>query len=459
MRELWEHQKYALSHYKDREAFGLLMPCGAGKEQPLSSKVLTADGYLTMGDMRVGTKVVDGNGYECTVTGIYPQGVKPVYKIAMSDGTHIRVGKEHLNRFIRHSRPVCHKAKDAGIYKMDLTTEELIEQFSTGRYDFWCQLPVCVFRKKELPVDPYLLGVLIGDGCLCGNKSISVTLCEQDMYSRVSDLVGLYGCTLRAHGHKRIDYRISRLDNSKKNSLVTILNELGLRCRSFEKHIPHCYLYSSVDDRLLLLQGLFDTDGYVNVRAGRHGKLCCYFEWGTTSKQLSEDFSFLARSLGCVSKVSVKRTHYMKDGVKVPCRAYYRHYIKVPNGLAICSSLKHSAKVLPRQHEPMRKVVSIEPDGTEECQCIMVDSPDHTYITDSVTVTHNTQAAARLAEAKGRPVLIIAPNALCQQWADELTNHDEATRITKKDWQVVVCTSRTKNTKKFREALDSLKEL
>lgn len=66
-----------------------------------------------------------------------------------------------------------------------------------------------------------------------------------------------------------------------------------------------------------------------------------------------------------------------------------------------------------------------------------------------------TLTATRIAEEKERPVLIIAPNALCQQWADELTNKDED-RITTKDWEVLVCTSKTKNTKKFKKALEEL---
>ena len=70
-----------------------------------------------------------------------------------------------------------------------------------------------------------------------------------------------------------------------------------------------------------------------------------------------------------------------------------------------------------------------------------------------------TATATRLAEEKEKPVLIIAPNALCQQWADELLNKDEDTRITTKDWEVVVCTSKTKKTKKFRESLDRLLEM
>lgn len=67
-----------------------------------------------------------------------------------------------------------------------------------------------------------------------------------------------------------------------------------------------------------------------------------------------------------------------------------------------------------------------------------------------------TLTASRIAEEKDKPVLIIAPNALCQQWADELTNKDEETRITTKDWDVLVCTSKTKKTRKFREGLDRL---
>ena len=70
--------------------------------------------------------------------------------------------------------------------------------------------------------------------------------------------------------------------------------------------------------------------------------------------------------------------------------------------------------------------------------------------------TGKTNTATRIAEEKEKPVLIIAPNALCQQWADELTNKDEDTRITTKDWQVVVCTSKTKKTKKFRQLLDNI---
>ena len=66
-----------------------------------------------------------------------------------------------------------------------------------------------------------------------------------------------------------------------------------------------------------------------------------------------------------------------------------------------------------------------------------------------------TLTATRIAEEKERPVLIIAPNALCKQWEEELTDKGED-RITTKDWKVLLCTSKTKNTKKFKNTLDEL---
>lgn len=74
------------------------------------------------------------------------------------------------------------------------------------------------------------------------------------------------------------------------------------------------------------------------------------------------------------------------------------------------------------------------------------------------TGTGKTLTACRIAEEKDMPVLIIAPNALCKQWADELMNKDEESRISEKDWNVLVCTSKTKNTKKFKESFEKLCE-
>lgn len=68
--------------------------------------------------------------------------------------------------------------------------------------------------------------------------------------------------------------------------------------------------------------------------------------------------------------------------------------------------------------------------------------------------TGKTLTATRIAEEKDIPVLIIAPDALCKQWYEELLNHNEK-RITTKDWEVLLCNSKTKKTKKFQAKLDN----
>lgn len=446
MRELWKHQKYAIEKYKDKPFFGLLFDMGLGKEQPLSSKVLTPDGYLPMSKIKVGITVLDGAGKPCKVTGVFPQGYKKVYKINFSDNTYIRVGEEHLNQF------ELHNGYNQG--EVTITTKELINGLAKG-LKYWCLLPTCELKcNMPLLIDPYLLGVLIGDGRLGLRRSLFVTLAEEDVKLKVERKLNAIGCEL-VHKDK-FDYYITSSAKLREQ-----LDILMLRCNSTDKHIPYEYLFSSVEDRIQLLQGLFDTDGTVQINKKRksdgHAQGGgCSFSYSTVSKHLSDDFAFLVRSLGLVDRVSEREAKYRVNGITKITGTDYRHFLKVPNGFTIASSKKHLSKITDRQLDsPMRKVISVVEDGFEECQCIMVDSPLHTYITDNVTVTHNTLTATRIAEEKDVPVLIIAPNVLCKQWEAELTDKGE-NRITTKDWNVVLCTSKTKNTKKFNKALDEL---
>lgn len=88
----------ALQRLIDDEIDILTLSCapGIGKAQPLSSKVLTPDGFKRMGDIRVGDKVISGENRVCNVIGVYPQGVKPVYEIEFDDGSKVKSTDEHL---------------------------------------------------------------------------------------------------------------------------------------------------------------------------------------------------------------------------------------------------------------------------------------------------------------------------------------------------------------------------
>ena len=419
---------------------------GTGKAQPLYSKVLTPEGFITMGDVRVGTEVITSKGNIAKVSGVYPQGSRSVYRITLSDRTHIDVSDEHLNVVYRYD---THKKLREDF---TLTTLELLELFKSSSDKLRIDIPrILNFTPSEsLPVDPYLLGALIGDDSLTkGNFGFSNK--EKDVLDRVSDLLldwdlhlvpkkgsdcdynmtyitkpNYYKlqykdivfdsvaelvnylveegypkfdpntilkmcdgtCSITLGNYPELREKIKLLEHKKPSStgLKQTLQQLGLDCKSVQKHIPHEYLLASFEDRLRLLQGLFDTDGYID-------------NWGnttlsTSSPQLSEDIAFLVRSLGCRDTITCSASGYKNpEGKFVDCHDSYTHTIKVPNDMVICCSDKHLSRYKTRMYEPMHNIVSIECIGSMECQCIMVDHEDHTYISDDFIPTHNTTTA------------------------------------------------------------------
>ena len=125
---------------------------GCGKAQPLDSRVLTTSGYKRMGDIQIGDEVFTHNGNRGRVSGIYPQGVRPVYRITLSDRTYIDVSDEHLNCVYLYNT----KKKVREDYV--LTTLDLIEKFRTSKYDLRVEIPSVDFEHKDVPVNPYEFG-------------------------------------------------------------------------------------------------------------------------------------------------------------------------------------------------------------------------------------------------------------------------------------------------------------
>lgn len=422
---------------------------GCGKAQPLDSLVLTIDGYKKMGDIEVGDEVFTHRGSVGRVSGIYPQGVRPIYRITLSDRTYIDVSDEHLNCVYRYN--TSKKQREDYV----LTTTELIEMFNESKYKLRIDVPSVDWEKRDIPVDAYLLGALIGDGCLSGG-TFGFSNSESDIVSKVDTILrDKYEYFLNPKSDSDYDYDISSLHKSKyifeynqivyhgcdslkktlvkegypafdrgtlinialndapqvfkqypelRNTITVNIDEdfnntkfkddirfMGLTCKSTEKFIPKEYLFNDRDTRLALLQGLFDTDGTISKNG--------LAEFSTSSKQLSDDFSFLVRSLGIRDTVSEKSSGYTdKDGNRVSCHISYRHFLKVPNDIVFFTSKKHKARYSKKQNEPIRNIESIERVRDQECQCIMVDHSDHTYISDYFIPTHNTSIARLVAK-------------------------------------------------------------
>lgn len=382
----------------DNRNFLLIGPAGTGKAQPLYSKILTPEGYIRMEDVRVGTKVFTHTGAVASVSAIYPQGERAIYEITLQDRTKIRVSDEHLNVVYRYNED--RKCRE----DFTLTTTELINLFETSRFKLRIDIPEVDWSESEVPIDPYLLGILIADGSLHNNFQLSNP--EEDICAKVDSKLREIGWYLK---EGKVDHDMCLLDVDHSSRSVSLfkqkLDELGMLVKSVDKHIPSQYLLNSKKVRLQLLQGLFDGDGHIQEGGT--------VEFTTCSPRLSDDFAFLVRSLGIRDTVSVAPASYRDaQGNKVECHIAYTHHLKVPNGLPFYSSTKHSNKYKDRQNAPMRNIVSIEYVGMEQCQCIMVDHPDHTYLSDDMIPTHNTTTARIMANVinggRGEPIEIDA---------------------------------------------------
>ncbi|OYY54825.1 MAG: replicative DNA helicase, partial [Polynucleobacter sp. 35-46-207] len=272
-----------------------------GKAQPLDAKVKTVDGWKLMGDLRFGDRLASVDGRHSMVTGIYPQGVKQIYKVTFSDGREAECCDEHLWR-------VMYRDWDA---PRVINTARLMEMLSCVRYKnrLWIDPVSGDFgHSNALPINPWVLGALLGDGTLAlSHGSVMFSTKSQELIERMNALAGHEMELVHANAYDwRLVSKTRIAANGQRQSVPTnyfrsALQDLGvLGCRSFDKYIPATYLEANKTSRLALFQGLMDTDGWIE-------------KWGsirfcTASKQLSEDVASLARSLGGFCSIAQKQT-------------------------------------------------------------------------------------------------------------------------------------------------------
>ena len=386
----------ALQDLLDRKIKMLVLesPPGIGKANIMSTKIVTPTGYNTFGNLKVGDLVASRDGSFVPITGIYDQGEKDTYKVTFSDGSSTICCKEHLwtvqtkEDRIKRKGDKKHKSSDGKKYRT-IELQDIMKDYETienGNIRHKYSIDYCEpvqFSKKELPLNPYVLGILIGDGGLT-NGVVNFTNTEQDIIEKVECLLPSNDCLVRLK-NESIKYEIRNKQSHKTSNTKKILISLGLINKySYEKYIPKDYLLSNVEDRIRFLQGLIDTDGYINENG-------CTVEYTTVSKQLAEDIKFLVQSLGGRITTATKQGRYKdKYGNKIECRLAYRMNISFSNNIMPCSSIKHLKKYKNKTTQYKRYITNIEYHGKEECRCIMVDHPEHLYLVDDFIVTHNT---------------------------------------------------------------------
>ena len=360
-----------------------------GKAQPLDAKILTKSGWKKMGDLKVGEKLVSIDGKPSQIKGIFPQGKKQIYQITFSDGRSTKCCDEHLWKI--HSRHFEQPKV--------LSTAKISEMLTKKRYQnrLWIDVISGEFgdADKNLPINPWLLGALIGDGKLSGTSLIFSTASNQ-ILDVIKKKIGKEFLLKHVCDY---DYRIIQSEKIHKkgsnkvspNKIVEELKKLRLwNVKSEKKFIPEVYFSASRKSRLELMQGLIDTDGWVE----KFGAL----RFCSASKKLAQDVVNLARSLGAVATISAKKTSYTYKGEKKSGLEAFVVNISHLDQKDFATVLdKKKSLDQGRKRQNRLTIAKIEPLKKAEAQCISVSHKSSLYVTDDYIVTHNTALGINIA--------------------------------------------------------------
>ena len=369
---------YATSGFQKKDLILIAARPGMGKAQPLYSMIKTFNGWKTMGELKLGDRLASIDGKESFVDGIYPQGEKEIYRVTFSDGRSTCCCGDHL-----WNVSSCKWKHEERI----LTTKEILKKLEIERYQKRMTIPLVngeFGNKTDLPINPWLLGILIGDGNLTNSSPMSSAGDIEIVY----DVQNILDDGLSVVYSGKYDYRIISKETTI-NPLMKSLRELNLHCcLSYEKFIPQQYLESDKESRMELLRGLLDTDGWVE----KSGSV----RYSTSSKRLSIDVQYLVRSLGGVCSISEKTPFYIYNNERKQGRLHYICNIRMSNPEEIFKLKRKKARCTIKRN-PVLTISSVELLGIEQAQCISVSHPSNLYITDNYIVTHNTSFATEMA--------------------------------------------------------------
>jgi len=338
----------------------------------LDTKLPTPTGWTTIGGVKAGDRLLGTDGSPCVVLGVSPVHInRNCYKLVFDDGSEIVADENHLWNVTY--RPFHNEVKT-------LRTKELIADFHNVTVARAFDLP-----EASLPIDPYVLGVWLGDGN-AGSASY---------FSSASDIESM-AANLKACGY---DLGPVRTDRTVCRQLIKGLYEqlsaIGLLKN---KHIPEPYLRASYSQRLALLQGLMDTDG--NAGSGRNSQQCGF---STSNERLKNQFCELLRSFGIKAKYCRREAKLLRaaNGKQYTSEAWYQFWFTADPGVRVFRLERKQAAIdsVSRKFRQrrMHKILSVVPVKSVPVKCLEVDSPDRMFLVgEGMVPTHNTNVKRKI---------------------------------------------------------------
>ena len=346
---------------------------GSGKAQPLYSKVLTEEGWKEFKDLEITDKIYTEDGSVSKLKYITPIQYKDIYRIYFKDGRFTDCSEDHLWKLYRNGWDSS-KIISLKDFKDILNTKTYKQR------PLFVELFYPLYQEKILPINPYLLGILIGDGNIL--EACKFTSTDQEIVDKVTSIINKEYPSLYVKKIKnKYGYNIRRYNYKQPNILYNKLKDLNLLCKSEFKFIPKEYFIASLDQKINLLQGLFDTDGYAAENNG--------LSYSSSSKQLALDVQELCRSIGLKANITKKITTHL-DSYTVWVSGWCKNKL-------ISLSRKSKRIFLGQYDNKMLAITNIEFIGKLPCKCISLEHSSHMYLTDNFIPTHNSTNSAGLA--------------------------------------------------------------
>ena len=370
---------------------------GGGKMMCLNSLVCTPFGFRKIKDLKVNDIITSATtGGQQRIIQLHPVEEHDFYRIHFIDGTFSECSSGHLWQL--HQSRKRTKKKDADGNRLNervWETQKMYEWMQRKKSGMYkgCNLiiPLCAPVQfttgcSTKPIAPYILGALIGEGGMTETCTTRGIVKFTTMDNEIVEQFKNYGYSMDIWNSKAQtkarDYTVN------DTSLIKELKETGLTgCNSSNKFIPRQYKYSTIEERKELMQGLMDTDGYVDDRG--------HLSYSTISPRLAEDVAFIVRSLGGIATIKKNPAGYKdKAGEFVRCNDVYDVYIRTKFDPELVSLSRKKKRCRYEFNggasELGKRIIDIEPIGRMTGRCITVDEPCGLYVADNFTVTHNS---------------------------------------------------------------------
>ena len=401
---------------------GLLeLPCAYGKCLGKDTEILMYDGTVKkVQDIVVGDVLMGDDSTPRNVLSL-ARGQEQMYKISSKKGDSYICNESHILSLKSSS---YHSKKIQKGTIVDISVKEFLKLpkcfHGRGGILLGYKAPI-EFEAKPLPLDPYMIGYWLGDGS-----------------SRSSKITSQDATVLHYFAHKLRNYNLSLMYQSKYDYSIcgnhrvnnnVFLNTLKILNLINNKHIPYLYKCNSRENRLKLLAGLIDSDGYLIKNGG--------FEISQKSEKMIDDIIYLVRSLGFSCYKNIKKTSWTHKGIK----KYGTNFRIVING----SGLENIPTLIPRKKSPPRKQIKdalvyrliIEKLEVGDYYGFEIDG-NRRFVLGDFTVTHNTVLALHIcSQLRKKTLIIVHKEFLLNQWVERIEQFLPGARVGRIQGQIM----------------------